>query len=73
MPYKVDYFKTEIKLSENESILFAVCEGNILEAKNAKRTIPRKTILDYYYLSKVNKLNELLIGIERLKRMDENE
>jgi len=64
--YDVDYFVGELRMSEAESILFFVCDGDVLSQMKIKIKMKRKKVLKYYYHKRIARLNELLTGIEQL-------
>lgn len=65
--YEVDYFKGELMMSEAESILFFVSDGDLVRADKMKDKSKRTKVLEYYYQKRVSRLNELLTGIKQLK------
>ncbi len=67
--YKIKSYKGELKLSEADSILFFVSEGNVSEANRLKRELKRKEILKFVYRKRVEKYNELLAAVEQLRNI----
>lgn len=65
--YEVDYFKGELMMSEAESILFFVSDGDLVRSEKSKVKSKRSKVLLYYYQKRVSRLNELLAGIKQLK------
>ena len=45
-------------------------EGNPLTGEDLKQRIKRCLMLDYYYIKRIDKLNELLAAIDQLKHIE---
>jgi hypothetical protein len=55
-----------VSLGEFERVLFSLCGGDIARYKEY-RDIPLRKIYQYYYISRVQKLTELVNDLKRMK------
>jgi hypothetical protein len=79
--YRVSYFKGNPYLipllpqsgaGSGEEVLYQLMHGDPLLSEESKTKVKRMKILNYYYRSRVNRLNELLAGIEQLKQIEKS-
>lgn len=65
---KPNWFEPDIKLNENEQIIYSLAKGEV-GLRGAILKTKREIVYNYYYLSQVKKLNEMLRTIEEIKAM----